>query len=172
MRKHGTPLELERMRVLAVRRVLEGYTAAEVAEFLEIDASSVRRWLRVFRQHGWERLLAAPQHGRPRKLSPTQEKILLRWLREPATEHGFSTELWTSRRLTQLIREEWSVDFHPRYVPAWLRRRRLTPQKPQRVPRERDPEAIAAWLASDWPRIKKKPAGTPRRSFCSMKVAC
>ena len=31
-----------------------------------------------------------------------------------------------------------------------------TPQKPQRVPRERDPEAIAAWLESDWPRIKKK----------------
>ena len=26
-------------------------------------------------------------------------------------------------------------------------------------PRERDPKAIAAWLESDWPRIKKKPGG-------------
>jgi nucleoside phosphorylase len=29
----------------------------------------------------------------------------------------------------------------------------------QRVPRERDPKAIAAWLESDWPRIQKRPGG-------------
>src|SRR5438309_12084774 len=152
MRNHGTPLELQRIRMLAVRRVLEGHSPAEVADFLEVDTRSIRRWICSFNDGGWDRLRALPQLGRPRKLSPTQEKILLRWLREPATEHGFPTELWTSRRLAQLVREEWGIGFHPRYLPDWLRRRRMTPQKPQRVPRERDPEAIAAWLASDWPR--------------------
>jgi transposase len=165
MRKQGTPLELEKLRTLAVRRVREGYSAADVADFLEVDASSVRRWVRTFDQRGWDGLLAQPQLGRPRKLSPTQENILLRWLREPATEHGFPTELWTSRRLAQLIGEEWGIGFHPRYLPAWLRHRRLTPQKPQRVPRERNPQAIAAWLASDWPRIKKKRDDKARTSF-------
>jgi hypothetical protein len=33
---------------------------------------------------------------------------------------------------------------------------RIHSQKPERVARERDPEAVAAWLESDWPRIKKK----------------
>lgn len=165
MRKRGRALELQRIRMLAVRRVLEGYSVADVADFLEVDASSVHRWMRTFHERGLDGLRAVPQLGRPRKLSPTQEKILLRWLREPATEHGFSTELWTSRRLAQLIREEWNIDFHPGYLPDWLRHRRMTPQKPQRVPRERDPEAIAAWLASDWPRIKKKRDGTPHISF-------
>jgi hypothetical protein len=71
-------------------------------------------------------------------------------------EHGFSTELWTARRLVQLIEEEFGIRFNPRSLSAWLRDRGFTPQKPERVPRERDPGAIAAWLASDWPRIKKK----------------
>lgn len=165
MRQSGTPLELYRIRVLAVRRVLDGYSVAEVAEFLEVAPGSVRRWFRIFRQQGEDGLRAVPQTGRPRRLSLTQEKILLRWVREPATEHGFPTELWTGRRLAQLVREEWGIAWSPRYVPEWLRRRGLSPQKPQRVPRERDPDAIAAWLASDWPRIKKKRVETPRISF-------
>jgi hypothetical protein len=37
------------------------------------------------------------------------------------------------------------------------------PQKPQRVPRERVPTKIEAWLATDWPRIQKKHGDkTPR----------
>lgn len=165
MRKPGSPLELQRIRLLAVRRVFDGYSVAEVAEFLEVGPRSVCRWLRTFQQRGEAGLLAAPQTGRPPKLSRTQEKILLRWLREPATEHGFATELWTGRRLAQLVREEWSIEFSPRYLPRWLRHRGMSPQKPQRVPRERDPEAIAAWLASEWPRIKKKHAAWLHTSF-------
>jgi transposase len=42
-----------------------------------------------------------------------------------------------------------------RYLSAWLRDRGFTPQKPRRIPRQRDPEAIAAWLEVQWPRIKK-----------------
>ena len=156
MRSKGSPHELEYRRCLAVRRVLEGYSIDEVADFLDVHPRSVKRWMHVFRDVGWAGLGALPATGRPCKLTSTQEKILLRWLSESPTEHGFATELWTAPRLAQLIWEEWGVAFHPRYLPDWLRRRGLTPQKPQRGPRERDPEAIAAWLATDWPRIKKK----------------
>jgi transposase len=170
MRHEGSPAELEHRRLLAVRRVLQGDSTAEVADFLEVDARSVRRWLHVFGKHGWEGLISNPVPGRPRKLSPTQEKIVLRWLQDCPTQLGFPTELWTCQRLAQLIREEWDVRINPRYLPRWLRERDFTPQKPQRVPRERDPEAIARWLATEWPRIKKKRFARWRTSFCSMKV--
>src|ERR671937_137992 len=49
-------------------------------------------------------------------------------------------------RLAHLIQKRFGVHFHPRYVNAWLRQRGITPQKPQRQPRERDPEAIDRWL--------------------------
>lgn len=170
MRHGGLPAEFEHRRLLAVRRVLEGDSVGEVADFLEVDPRSVRRWVQEFRELGWEGLISHPVPGRPRKLSATQEKIVVRWLQECPTELGFATELWTCQRLAQLIREEWGIDMNPRYLPQWLRERDFSPQKPQRVPRERDPDEIARWLATEWPRIKKKRFARWRRSFCSMKV--
>jgi transposase len=159
MRTPGSADELEYRRRLAVQRVADGYSTQEVADFLGVDPSSVRRWLAAFRDRGDAGLAVKPVSGRPGKLTPTQEKIALRWLTESPTHHGFENELWTAARLGQLIREEFGVGLNPRYLSSWLRERGYTPQKPERVPRERDPKAIAAWLGSDWPRIKKKRGG-------------
>ena len=122
------PAELEHRRLLAVRRVLEGDTVEEVADFLEVDGRSVRRWVQRFWEHGWEGLVANPVPGRPRKLSPTQEKIVLRWLQDCPTDFGFPTALWTCQRLAQLIWEEWRIRLNPRYLSRWLRERDFTPQ--------------------------------------------
>jgi transposase len=162
MRTPGSPAELQHRRSLAVERVLDGYSTTEVAEFLGVDPSSVRRWVAAFRQQGLAGLAARPVAGRPPKLTTTQEKIVRRWLAESPTEHGFATELWTAPRLAQIIEQEWGIRFHPDYLTAWLRQRGFTPQKPRRKARERDDDALAQWLAQDWPRIKKRPAdGTP-----------
>jgi len=162
MRTQGSPAELEHRRCLAVQRVLDGYATAEVADFLGVDPSSVRRWLTAFRRQGAAGLAARPVPGRPPKLTATQEKIVRRWLTDNPTEYGFATELWTAPRLARLIQQEWGVSLHPDYLTVWLRQRDFTPQKPRRRARERDERAIAAWLAEDWPRIKKKPAGGGR----------
>ena len=110
--------------------------------------------------------------GRPPKLSATQEKVVRRWLHDPASEHGFGSELWTGARLAGLIQEEFGVGFHPSYLSAWLRTRGYTPQTPERVPRERDPQAIARWLEADWPRIKKKPVARVPAWCSSTRAAC
>jgi transposase len=156
MRTTGSPAELEHRRRLAVERVLDGYSTVEVADFLGVDPSSVRRWVAAFRRQGVAGLAARPVTGRPPKLTTTQEKIVRRWLDGSPTEHGFATELWTAPRLAQIIEQEWGIPFHPDYLTAWLRQRGFTPQKPRRKARERDDEAIARWLAKDWPRIKKR----------------
>jgi transposase len=156
MRIKGSPQELEHRRQLAIQRYFEGYSADEIAEFLGLSTRSVWRWLASFRDLGQEGLRARPVTGRPRKLTVVQEKIALRWLRGSPVEHGFATELWTAPRLAQLIEEEFAIRFNPRSLSTWLRDRGFSPQKPERVPRERDPGAISEWLATDWPRIKKK----------------
>jgi transposase len=159
MRTIGTPAELERRRRLAVQRALEGYSTAEIADFLGVDPSSVRRWLSAFQTRGCRGLDAKPVPGRPPKLTRTQERIVLRWLADSPTGHGFPGELRTCPRLARLIEEEWGVAFCPEYLSRWLRARGHTPQRPRRVPRERDDRAIADWLARGWPRIKKTPDG-------------
>jgi len=159
MRSPGSAAELERRRLLAVQRVFDGYPIEEVADILGVHRTTVSRWVAAFRALGIAGLSVGASPGRPRKLTSTQEKIVLRWLSDDPTEHGFSTSLWTADRLGQLIERELDVAFNPRYLSSWLRDRGFTPQKPQRVPRKRDPVEIQRWLATDWPRIKKKPGG-------------
>jgi transposase len=164
MRDTGSPAEFERRRLLAVQRVLVGYSSEEVAVFLGVDPRSVRRWVAAYRGEGERGLLSRPASGRPSQLTLLQEKIVRRWLADSPTEHGFETELWTAPRWARLIQEKFGIGLNPRDLSAWRRHRGFTPQKPQRVPRERDPEAIAAWLASDWPRLKKRHGGSRPQS--------
>jgi transposase len=109
MRDKGSPEDHEHRRLLAVQRVLEGYSTDEVAEFLGVDPRSVRRWIAAYREGGGQGLLSRPVPGRPPKLTTTQEKIVRRWLTDSPGEHGFETELWTASRVGQLIHEEFGI---------------------------------------------------------------
>jgi len=165
MRSIGSPAVVEYRRCLGVQRQAEGYSTQEVADFLGVDPSTVRRWRATYRRQGGAGLTAwpGPGPGRPAKLTSTQEKIVLRWLSDPPSAYGFGTDLWSAPRLAQLLQEVFGVHFNPDYLGTWLRQRGYTPQKPHRVPREQDDAAIARWLAEDWPRIKQK---ARRRSAC------
>ena len=165
MRTPGTAAELERRRRLAVQRVLDGYAVTEVARFLGVHVRTVHRWLQRHRDDPKQGLHAKLHRGPQPRLSLDQDLEVLSWLLNPATSFGFPTALWTAPRIALLIEEKMGVHFHPRYLNAWLRERGVTPQKPLLQPRERDPEKIQAWLADDWPRIKKKPLASRPISF-------
>jgi transposase len=157
--------------MLAIRRFHEGRSADEIAEFLDVAPRSVRRWLAAYETGGRSALHAKSAAGRPPKLDRTQEKVVARWLTENPTDHGFTTDLWTAKRLNQLIRQTWDVAFNRRYLCDWLRQRGYSPQKPQRVPRERNEPVIRGWCRRDWPRIQKKSGRAAATSFSSTKAA-
>ena len=154
MRTQGTSAELERRRRLAVAQVRSGYTQQEVANFFRVDVRSVERWMRAFRKHGRKGLKAKSAPGRPPKLSPVQEREVLRWFRRSPREFGFPTELWSAPRVTEVIRRKFHKSFHPHYINQWLANRRITPQKPERQARERDERKVRRWQREEWPRIK------------------
>jgi transposase len=157
MQTQGTARDKEHRRRLAVERVKEGWNTSEVADFLAVSIRSVQRWVKAEREGGPAALAAKPYPGHP-KLTPQQAAIVIEWLRHNPREFDFGTELWTAKRVAFLIKKRFGVDFHPHYVNAWLARRMITPQKPERVPRERNPQKIDEWLAEEWPRIQTKKA--------------
>ena len=157
MRSQGTARELEQRRQLAVARVAEGYSQAEVAAFLGVHRSTVSRWVCTARDHGAGALAPKPTPGRPPKLTARQEKTVLGWVGKSPTRFGFASDLWTSRRLATLIEQRLGVRFNSNYLVEWLRLREHTPQKPAQPAKERDEAAIARWRQEDWPRLQKKP---------------
>src|SRR5215212_827621 len=160
MRSTGTAAELEARRLLAVRRVGEGWAQKDVAAFLGVHPVTVKKWVARHRADGDAGLAAKPTPGRPRFLTQAQEQKVLGWLAESPTAHGFDTDLWTARRVAELIRARFGVRFHPNYLREWLAKRNFTPQKPARRARQRDPAAIDRWVAEDWPRIQKRRSRT------------
>ena len=143
-----------------MERRAEGYTQHEIADFLGVTVRTVQRWDAAMRTHGDQGLEAKPVTGRPPKLTAEPERIVLSWFRESPTIHGFAGELWTGRRVAEMIERHFGVRFHPHYVNHWLTRRGITPQKPRKRAAERDEARIDAWIREDWPRILKK--GLPR----------
>ena len=155
-----TAADREVRRRMAAAKVSDGWSQAEVADFLGVHPVSVAKWMAKYRAAGADGLRAKPVPGRPRFLSPAQEAEALGWLADKPTAHGFRTDLWTAARVAELIRRRFGVRFHPHYLRAWLTERGYSPQKPARRATQRNEAAIAGWVANDWPRIQKKPRPT------------
>jgi transposase len=136
--------------------VSEGWTQKDVAAFLGVHPVTVAKWVARHRAGGNSRLKAKPTPGRPRFLTNHQERKVLSWLTESPSQHGFDTDLWTARRIAELIVRKFSVQFNPNYLREWLAKRNHSPQKPARRARQRNQAAIDRWVAGDWPRIQKR----------------
>ena len=164
MRSKGTAAELEARRQSAVARVNEGWAQKDVAAFLGVHRVTVAKWVARHRTDKDDGLKAKPTPGRPRFLTPAQERKVLGWLAESPTKHGFDTDLWTARRVAELIHTTFGVRFHPNYLREWLSKRGYSPQKPVRRAKPRNPMAIDSWLGQGDPAVRKKSPPTGRTS--------
>ena len=173
MRPTGTAAELERRRRLALSHLDNGHSVPEIAEFLGVSERAVYYWQAAHRQHGQDGVKAKPPPPRPRKLAPAQERQVLGWFRKSPKSFGFATELWTGRRVAEVIRRKWGIDFNWRYLLSWLKDRGITSQKPQRRAREADPDAIKRWRTHDWPRLQNgRVASGPPLSSSTRAASC
>lgn len=132
-----------------------GLRTSDVAKRLKCRPCSVRKWRRAYAKAGAEALRAKPPPGRPAKLSHRHKMDLRKRLLRGARSNGFSTDLWTCRRIVQVIKRRYGVVYHVDSMPRFLAGLGFSCQKPQKRAVERDEEAIARWVARDWPRIKK-----------------
>jgi transposase len=160
MRPNGSSNELERRRRRAVDLLQKGQTYRAVAGVSGASLSSVVRWYQAFRRRGSRGLLPVPTTGRPCRLLPNQKKRLERILLRGAQAAGYSTELWTLRRISEVISKEFGI----RYAPSAVWRllvvdMKWSTQKPERRAMQRDEAAISEWKNKKWPEIKKKPVG-------------
>jgi len=158
-RPKGSADLLEHRRWRALELVDRGYSLNEAARRVGCAASSVMRWRDTRRRGGKKALKVRFSPGRPPKLKAGQRRRLVRTLLKGAMTYGYSTELWTTARIAEVIKEEFGIKYHPDHVGRLMRDLEWTHQKPERRAVERNEERIQRWKQRDWPRIKKKPQG-------------
>ena len=159
-------------RRLAVERVAAGRTPADVADFLGLNAETVRRWVRTHEAAGVGGLAGRPHPGRRPFLTPARQAEVLGWLARRPTEFGSRTDLWTAARVAQLIGERFGVRCHPGHLREWVSKRGQSPQKPARPARQRNQEAVDRWLAGDYPAARKERPPRAPTSRGSTRRAC
>ena len=155
-----TPAQLEERRLAAAALLRRGrLTQAAIARRFGVSRARVSRWAAIVRRQGRDGLRARPKAGRPPRLDARAWARLGRLLARGAVAAGFETERWTLRRIAALIRREFGVRYHPRYLERPLKAHGYTAQRPATRAEGRDERAIAAWPRREWVAIKK--AGPP-----------
>jgi transposase len=142
----------EYIRMQAGALFAAGHSQAQVAHQLGVARQNVSRWHAHWRQGGLDALASRGPTGTAPRLSEAQLAAVDQALRQGARANGFDTDHWTLARIATVIQRLTGVGYHPGHVWKLLRHRlhyRL--QRPARRAVERDEQAIARWVAEDWP---------------------
>lgn len=144
------------IRLRAVRAVLnEHIPISHVAKAYGTDRSTVHRWIVRFEQRSEFGLLRKVGSGRPRKLSTFDEEALRKVVLSPASEFGYETDFWTTRRLIQVIQSTFGVLLSKQTVMRRLHDAGLSYQKPEREYFELSEEERQEWVRTEVPKIRR-----------------
>ncbi len=155
MRTKGTPAELEARRLRAGKLLRQGKSTSEVARLVGVTSSCVSKWKKSLRQRGLKGLKATPHPGPAPRLSTAHKRRLVAMLTKGALAAGYDSDLWTCRRVRDLIGKTLGVWYDLNHVGRILHTLGFSVQKPEARARERNEAAIARWRTKDWPRLKK-----------------
>ena len=150
--------KLEKRRKDAARMFKAGTKQADVARLLGVSRQSVSRWYKDWEKTGIRGMKAAGRAGRKPKLGRSDLKRIDKALRKGARANGFNTDLWTLRRVAQVIERISGVHYHQGHVWRIMRESMgWSLQRPAKKAKERNEAAVKAWVAETWQELKKKP---------------
>ena len=133
----------------------QGLRQAEVARRLGVSRPTASRWYAAWRSQGRQGLRGAGRAGRTPRLDAIARQRVAAALLKGARDWGLATELWTLQRVAEVIWKTCRVRHSPAQVWRILGQLGWSRQRPARQAKERDEKAIAHWVRSRWPQVKK-----------------
>jgi transposase len=157
---------LQRRRMRAGRLLLQGIPQAEVARRVAVTRTTVSTWNERLESGGLQALKRRAR-GRPSRLDAQQKGELVGLLKAGALAQGFATELWTLRRVGQLIEKQFGRRYSESQIWRILIGLGFSSQRPSSRALERDEQAIRRWKRVRWPALKKTPENKAASSSSS-----
>ena len=148
---------MEARRLAALPLFQRGDSLSWIARQLGVSRQAVFVWVQQWRGRGASGLHRRPRPGRPAKLARARLAQLPRLLARGAEAYGFSSPIWTTQRVADLIGRRFRVRYDRDHVCRLLHRCGWRGQKPARRAREDDQAAIQDGVKHPWPRLQKKP---------------
>jgi transposase len=153
-----SPQAQEDLRRRAVAAVKSGFTQAAVSTMLGVSPKTLWRWVNAFDRKGNKALTAGKRGRRPgeqKALDPKQEARVRRAvLGKYPDQVALPGLVWTRPQVRQLVRNWFGTGLSLITIGKYLRSWGLSPQKPIRKAYEQNPQAVARWLAEQYPAIE------------------
>jgi transposase len=134
-----------------------GWNQQDIAAALGVTPGAISQWLkRAWEAGGPEALRRHPAPGRQPRRAREQLAQLPALLTPGAEAYGFRGQVWTCKRVAEVIRRTFGVTYHPAHVSRLLHAARQSVQQPVQRATQRDAAAIQAWWRERWPALEKK----------------
>src|SRR5690348_14662219 len=134
----------------------QGWKQSNIAAALGVTPGAVSQWLKRARAEGVEALRCHPAPGPQPKLSAEQLAQIPALLERGAEAYGFRGQVWTCKRVAEVIRRTFGVTYHPAHVSRLLHAAHHSVQQPKERASQRNAAAIQAWWRERWPTLEKK----------------
>jgi transposase len=156
--------EWRRQRAWALHQ--QGWWQKDFAAALGVSRAAVCQWIKCAREGGGvEALRRRPHLGGPSKLTAEQRAQIPGFLARGAPAYGFGGDVWTAKRIAEVVWRTFGVRYHPDHVSRLLRQAGWSVQRPIQRATQRDAAAITRWHEERWPALKKRqPTKAPRSS--------
>lgn len=150
--------ELRRRALVLIEQ--QGLSQGQAAQMVGVHRQTVNSWVKRYRAQGEEGVLdgrrVSPRRGKG-ILSAEEAGQIRQWIvAQTPDQLELPFALWTSRAVRELIARRLAKHLGLTAVQLYLRRWGLTPQKPLVRAKQRQPAAIAAWLATSYPAIAQR----------------
>ena len=151
--------QAEKRRIAMTRREA-GDSFTVIGQTLGVHYMTVSMWWDRYQAGGLEALAVrtrGPKPGVHRRLTARQEQAIQRAITDTTPDQlKLPFALWTRVAIAQLIQRKFGVAMPVRTMGHYLTRWGFTAQKPLKRAYEQRPDAIAAWLKREYPRIKAR----------------
>jgi transposase len=135
----------------------QGWKQQAIAAALGVTPGAVSQWLKQAREHGIEDgLRRHPGSGRRPRLTVEQRAQLPALVERGPEAYGFRGQIWTCKRVAEVIRRTFGVSYHPAHVSRLLHAAHHSVQQPKERASQRNAAAIQAWWRERWPTLEKK----------------
>jgi transposase len=145
--------EERRKRAWALKQ--QGWKQQDIAAALGVSEGAVSQWVKRAREGGPEALAHRPPPGVRPRLTVEQRAQVPALLARGAEAWGFRGDVWTAKRVAEVIRRTLGVRYHPDHVSRLLKHCGWSRQQPVARATQRDEEAIRQWYDERWPALKR-----------------
>ena len=151
--------QAEKRRIaMTMREAGDSFTV--IGQTLGVHYMTVSMWWDRYQAGGLEALAVrarGPKPGVHRRLTARQEQAIQRAITDTTPDQlKLPFALWTRVAIAELIQRKVRITMPVRTMGHYLQRWGFTAQKPFKRAYEQRPEAIAAWLQHEYPRIKAR----------------